>query len=76
MQSQAYFAPLVLLPVVITGPGQYFTRLGEPVTIKRVSTSHDRGCMGTYPCGTCDGWHKSGRLYAGIESGNDIVRAA
>lgn len=73
----AYFAPLVILPVVITAPGEYVTRDGERVTISKASSLHDFGCTGTYaPSGETDHWHRSGRMFAGRESRNDIVRAA
>jgi hypothetical protein len=69
----AYFAPLVLLPVVVTAPGRYLTRCGEQVLVRRASSRHDFGCAGEYACGTREAWHRSGRLYAGIVSRNDIV---
>ncbi len=70
----AYFAAFVNLPVVISEPGEYLTRGGERVTIEQASTRHSFGCVGGYAdCGTQDRWHKSGRLYAGTESRNDIV---
>jgi hypothetical protein len=74
--SSAYYAPFVTLPVVITTPGNYVTRGGETVTIDMVSTRHDHGCRGNYSTGEREGWHKSGRIYAGIETANDIVKAA
>lgn len=67
------FASLVLLPTIITEPGKYLTRRDEEVTISKVSTRHDYGCTGKYSCGTLDDWHKSGRLFTGTESINDIV---
>lgn len=69
----AYFAPLVLLPQVIKGPGQYLTRGGEIVTLTKVSDKNVFGNFGTYPSGEVDAWHRSGRLFAGQESQNDIV---
>ena len=72
----AYFASMVTLPIIIAGPGQYVTRGGEPVTIERASTTHGFNCYGVYANGVRDSWHRSGRLYAGTESRNDIVRAA
>ena len=69
----AYFAPLVLLPVVIDGAGQYRTRAGEVVAVYAASTGHNFGCCGTYPGGTAERWHKSGRLYAARECANDII---
>jgi hypothetical protein len=76
MISGAEFVSLITLPDVITQPGQYFTRAGEVVTVRRVSAKHDFGCRGIYSTGQADGWHKSGRLYFGILSDNDIVRPA
>ena len=69
----AYFAPLVTLPVIIGEPGSYRTRGGEVVTIEFISLRHDFHCRGVYPNGRTEGWHKSGRLYAGAFSDNDIV---
>lgn len=74
--TAAYFAPLVGLPAVITEPGAYLTRCGEPVQIKATSRRHDFGCAGLYPEGQAEHWHKSGRLFASRESLNDIVRRA
>lgn len=73
----AYFAAFVNLPVVIDEPGEYITRCGETVTIRKASSRHDFGCNGTYDnCGTDESWHKSGRLQATRESNNDIVAKA
>lgn len=78
--SSAAYAGLVTLPVVITEPGDYITRSGERVTITRVSgvsDRHDHGCWGRYlPDGPDDSWHKSGRLYFSMTSGNDIISKA
>ncbi|WP_432263472.1 hypothetical protein [Cupriavidus sp. TMH.W2] len=75
--TSAYFASLVTKPDIITAPGNYVTRSGELVTITVVSWRQDHGCIGTYGDGKIvDKWHKSGRIFAGAESGNDIVRAA
>lgn len=74
--TTAYFAPLVTLPVIITEPGGYFTRNGEKVSVTSVSTQHDFGCGGHYGNGTHERWHKSGRIFAGSLSANDIVRKA
>lgn len=75
--SSAAFAALVPLPVVIDAPGMYLSREGQRVRIETVSTKHDFGCIGHYPfrgVGTLkDAWHKSGRLYFGMECRNDIV---
>lgn len=74
--STGYFAPLVTLPVIITEPGAYFTRYGEKVSITSVSNRHDFGCYGHYPDGTHERWHKSGRIFAGSLSENDILSKA
>lgn len=74
--SSAYFAPLVLAPTLITEPGQYLTRGGETVTIDRTSARHDFGCVGSYASGQTERWHRSGRLFAGVHSQNDIVTRA
>jgi hypothetical protein len=69
----AAYASLVPLPVVIDGPGQYLTRAGELARITDATSKHRFACQGTYPCGTPENWHRSGRLYFGIHSDNDIV---
>jgi hypothetical protein len=71
--SSAYFASLVLLPVIITEPGRYRTRKGEIVTVERATRFHTFGCGGRYADDTVERWHKSGRLYAGRTCENDIV---
>lgn len=74
--SIAWFCAFLTLPAGITAPGQYRTRGGEVVTVERVSTRHEFGCKGTYSTGQRDGWHKTGRLYFGMLSNNDIVSPA
>lgn len=78
LNSSAYFAPLVIMPDIITGPGKYVTRRGETVTITDHSTRGDRfGSYGTYDdCGTQDRWHRSGRTSAAQETKNDIIARA
>jgi hypothetical protein len=71
--SKAYYASLVCLPIVITEPGEYLTRGGETVTITKTSARNDHGCAGKYETGTPENWHRSGRIYFGMESQNDIV---
>ena len=71
--SSLYFIPLFSKQTIVSNPGEYLTRSGEVVTISNVSTKHDFGCVGFYPNGICERWHKSGRIHAGIECGNDIV---
>jgi len=72
-KSSSYFVPLLFLPTVIAGPGQYRTRCGEIVSIRASSTRHDHGCVGTYSDGVPEGWHKSGRILASRETINDII---
>ncbi len=74
--SYAAYAQLVLLDVVITEPGDYLTRSGEVVEVFRTSSRHDHECYGRYASGQTDHWHKSGRLYFGMQSANDIVGRA
>jgi hypothetical protein len=74
--SSASYASLVTRPDVITEPGNYITRRGETVSITVASAKQDHGCVGHYPEGTPDRWHKSGRLYFHIQCENDIVRRA
>jgi hypothetical protein len=73
--SSAYFAPLVLLPEIITEPGQYQTRCGEVVTVVSISQKyrHDFENRGSYPNGVAERWHKSGRIFATSTTDNDIV---
>ena len=77
--THAYFAPLVLLPTVITEAGNYVTRCGETVTIERSSAKHDFGNRGFYANAegrVTDSWHRSGRVNASRESNNDVVGRA
>jgi hypothetical protein len=77
MSNQAYFVSLVVLPNVITGPGEYVTRCGELVTIVEVGGRAAKfECLGVYPNGPSERWHRSGRLLPSRETDNDIVRAA
>lgn len=73
MTDQAYFAPFVVLPTVIGGPGKYVTRSGENIEIAKSSNRHDFGCVGSYSNKTTERWHKSGRLFASRETANDVV---
>lgn len=73
----AYCYPLIFQEVIIDKPGEYLTRGGERVTIDHASSRHDFGCSGRYAgCSTQDHWHKSGRIFAGAKSQNDIVARA
>jgi hypothetical protein len=72
----AYFAPLVTLPVIIDAPGQYLTRCGEIVTVRRTSMRNGFECTGEYSSGVVEAWHRSGRLYSSLTSRNDIVAKA
>jgi hypothetical protein len=72
----SYFAPLVTLPVIIAAPGNYVTRDGQVVTIDTASSRHNFRCKGSYKNGVREGWHKSGRIFAGYETANDVVKAA
>jgi hypothetical protein len=71
--TSAYFAPLVNKPIIIDGIGQYKTRKGEVIDIITYDHTHRFSCIGTYPYGEREGWHRSGRIYAGFECDNDIV---
>ncbi len=73
--DRSYFAPLVNKPIVITGPGTYRTRSGEAVEVHISSMEHAFACRGTYASGAMDFWHRSGRIYAHVESADDIVAA-
>lgn len=74
--KSAYFAPLVVLPVIVAEPGNYVTRCGETVSVSAVSWRNDFGCTGLYSNGVRERWHRSGRIFAGQETANDIVRPA
>lgn len=74
--TTAAFCAFICLPVLIDAPGQYITRGGDVVTITHTSVRHDFRCCGTYSNGIAEGWNKTGRLYFGVESINDIVRRA
>ena len=76
MRNLAPFSNFVCLPTVIDAPGYYLTRGGETVHIPSVSTKHDFNNHGIYSNGVSEAWHKSGRLYFGQESKNDIVAKA
>lgn len=69
-----YIYPLLFLPVVIDEAGLYLTRSGGRVKIDQVTTKHHFGCIGVYEGSEIqDGWHKSGRIFSGTETANDIV---
>jgi hypothetical protein len=73
MAKSGYFAPLVVLPVVIKMSGTYRTRGGELVSINTTSTRNDFNCRGIYENGTPEAWHRSGRILASRETVNDII---
>jgi len=74
--GSAYFASLVTKPIIVTGPGQYRTRCGQIVTVDRATMRHEFGCTGSYPNGTREAWHRSGRVLATSETINDIIGPA
>jgi hypothetical protein len=72
--AAAYFAPLVVLPIIIDAPGRYVTRAGDIVTIEHIAAGFRFVCSGRYDrCGTHERWHRSGRVLATSETPNDIV---
>lgn len=73
MKTAGWYARLVVLPVVIDEPGLYRTRSGEDVVVTTASMRNRHACHGRYSCGIPESWHRSGRLYFGQLSGNDIV---
>ena len=73
--SACYYAALVVLPVVIFQPGEYITRCGEKVTVVTMGGASSK-CKGSYPCAIPEAWHRSGRIYSGMLSDNDIVSKA
>lgn len=66
-----YCAHFLGFPVVITAPGQYVTRSGEVVEVDDVRDHHWK--LGRYPSGVHERWHRSGRIFSGTETANDIV---
>ncbi len=75
MRSNGYIWPLVCRPIVITAAGDYLTRGGEVVSIQSLSSNNDFGCIGTYSTKQRERWHRSGRIFANVETPNDIVKA-
>lgn len=76
------------LPTIVTGPGDYKTRMGDRVTVYEVKPEreHEKGCTSfrvkgsiwrTYRGKYCprgyDIWHVSGRGFPLRESNKDIV---
>lgn len=77
MRIGLYYYPLLFLPTVIDAPGEYRTRGGGRVTIKTASPAPmSADCTGAHENGVLDHWHRSGRIYAGMLSLNDIVARA
>lgn len=74
-KTTTYFIPLFSKPAIIDGVGNYKTRCGETVAITMYTykPQHAFDCHGKYSTGVRESWHRSGRLYAGIECANDIV---
>lgn len=68
-----YAAFFLSFPTVITEPGRYITRSGEVVQVHDTSNAHWK--RGAYSCGTPERWNRSGRIFSGQETQNDIVRA-
>jgi len=78
MNPAVWSTAFILLPTVITEPGDYITRKGEHVTVYTTAGKTRSGytCYGHYADGTTETWHPSGRLYFCQECDNDIVRKA
>lgn len=83
-----YFIPLARLPVIVDKPGNYKTRSGETIIISEVlppttdiatplknwvGYGYEFGCAGNYSNGIAERWHRSGRIFAGRETANDIL---
>lgn len=71
--TSAYFASFVTLPIVIDRPGLYRTRSGDRAQVTAASQRNDFGCVGRYVGGPDERWHRSGRIFAGRETVNDVV---
>lgn len=69
-----YAAFFLSFPVIITAPGQYITRSGEAVEIEAARDAH--WMVGKYACGTTETWHRSGRIFSGKQTQNDIIAKA
>ena len=78
MNPAAWSTAFILLPTIITEPGDYITRKGERVTVYTTAAQTVRpfNCYGNYSDGTQEAWHRTGRLYFGQECDNDIVHKA
>ena len=64
----------VVLPTIISEPGNYLTRCGEIVNIESIIPNTAYGACGKYPNQVEDRWDVCGRLYPSILSNNDIVK--
>ena len=60
------------LPTVIDSQGEYITRSGEVVEVTDVSGHHWK--HGRHQNGISETWHRSGRIFSGRETENDIIR--
>lgn len=78
MNLKVWSTAFILLPTIITAPGEYLTRGGDKVTVytTAANTASTFKCYGHYPDGRVETWHKSGRIYFGQECANDIVKPA
>lgn len=70
--TACYRSSFILHPVIITAPGQYITRKGEPVEITHIGTFWCHGCY--LDDDLRDMWPKCGRMFASQETIFDIVR--
>lgn len=66
-------SPLMPITKIITIPGKYLSRCGDLIVITDIGSNLRFSCFGLYPDGVKDAWHTSGRLFANVESVNDIV---
>lgn len=69
-----YWVSLCVLPVVVSQPGKYETRCGEVVEVYAIDSRYPHLVHGHYPSGIQESWHESGRIFAGRETDNDIIR--
>lgn len=78
MNPSAWSTSFILLPTIITEPGEYITRSGNRVAVYTTAARAGSpfNCYGHYADGNVETWHESGRLYFGQECANDIVRKA
>lgn len=62
------------LPKIVTESGKYLTRYGDLIVVDAIGHIAKFSCVGSYPDGVKESWHRSGRLYANVKCANDIIQ--